>query len=107
MAKMDKKKKNNLSAFLLTLLSSIKIRVAFAFSCSYQYSEQEIISYFKNLIRARVNEFLKAHGQKHPQQERKIAFYLNKLPHLVKTYQIRMRQKALFFAGTGKKGKKE
>lgn len=53
----------NLSAFLLMLFSLIKIRVAFAFSCSYQYSEQEIISYFQNLIRARVNEFIKAHGQ--------------------------------------------
>lgn len=32
--------KKNLSAFLRTLLSLIKIRVAFAFSCSYQYSQQ-------------------------------------------------------------------
>lgn len=58
MSKMNKKK--NLSAFLLTLFSLIKTRVAFAFSCSFQYSEQEIIGYFKNLIWVRVNDFLKA-----------------------------------------------
>lgn len=77
MAKMDNKKKKNLSVFLLTLLSLIKIRVAFAFSCSHQYSEQQIRSYFQNLIRERVNEYLKAlKRKKHPQQEREIAYLI-------------------------------
>lgn len=64
--------KKKLSAFLTTLFSSIKIYVAFAFCCSFQFSEQEILSYFQNLIRTRGNAFLKAHKQKkHPQQTRK------------------------------------
>lgn len=100
---MTPPKKKNLSAFLRRLLSLIKIRVAFAFSCSYR--QQERISYFKNLIRARGKEFIKAQGLKHLQQERKIAFRLNQLPHLVKTYQKRMQQKRLILEETGKKAK--
>lgn len=53
MAKMEKEKGKKLSTFLRTLLALIKTRLAFAFSCSYQYNEQEIIIYFQNLIRAR------------------------------------------------------
>jgi hypothetical protein len=104
---MDKGKKRNLptlaqalsdnKTFLRTLFPLIKIRLAFAFCCSYQYSEEEIISYFQNLIRERANEFLKGKGKKHPQQGRQIGYLLNKLPLLVKIYKIRMREKGLSF----------
>jgi hypothetical protein len=98
MAKMDTRKKRNLPTFLKTLLPLIKIRIAFSFSCSYQYSEQEIIGYFHNLIRERANEFLKAvKSRRHPQQERLIGKLLNQLPKIVGLYKIRMREKGLTF----------
>lgn len=52
----------NLSAFLKTLLSSIRTYGAFSFCSPYQAREQNIIRYFSNLIRIRSYEFLKAHG---------------------------------------------
>lgn len=55
---MDKKK--TLSAFLRILLSLIKVRIAFAFTCTEQRSQAEILRYFNNLIRIRANEFLQA-----------------------------------------------
>lgn len=101
---MDKKK--TLSAFLRILVSLIKVRIAFAFTCTEQRSQAEILRYFNNLIRIRANEFLQAHGQKHPQKERKIAFYSNQLPRLVKKYQLKMQTKArLFVEEQGRKGR--
>lgn len=93
MAKIENKK--NLSAFLPALLSSIKPLIAYSFSCSHQYSEQEIIGYFKNLIRARANDFIKAHGQKQllKREGKIIDVYLKKIPKLVKIYKERMQQK--------------
>lgn len=71
----DKKKEKNLSTFLLTLFFSIKIYIAFFRICSDQYSEKEIRSYFTNLIRTRVNEFIEAHRKKHPQKEKWLFFH--------------------------------
>lgn len=46
--------------------------------------------------------------QKHPQKERKIAFYSNQLPRLVKKYQLKMQTKArLFVEEQGRKGREQ
>ena len=49
-----------------------------------------------NFIRGRANEFIKAqdNGKQHPQKEREI-FYVNRLPLLVKTFQM-MTSPAVF-----------
>lgn len=62
-SKMNTKKRKNLSSFVLTLIVFIQIRIAFAFCCSHLYREQDLISYFPNLIRIRVKEFIRARGQ--------------------------------------------
>ena len=93
LTKMDGKK--NLDTFIKTLFSAIRSYLSLSFSCSCHYSEKERKSVYSNLIRTRINEFIKAHGQKYPQKSRIIAFHLKRLDQRVQTYKNRMRQRVL------------
>ena len=96
MAKMNTKRKT-LSSFLTTLFPFIKTRIAFSLCCSSLYREQDLISYFENLIRVRVKEFTKAHGIKPRNQKRIKTYYIKQLPHLVKINKILIRLKGLLY----------
>lgn len=52
------KKGKTLDEFLIALETAITSRVKWAFDCTYQYGEKEMIKDFQTLIRKRVNEFL-------------------------------------------------
>lgn len=96
MMKMGKKKS------FLTSLQSPLLSVVLISSVN---KKESAIS--RTLSGLEETSFSKPIKKKHPQQERKIAFYVNRLPHLVMTYQIKMRQKGLYFWSKRKEREKK
>lgn len=91
MGQMDPKQKMNISTFLRTLRLAIKTRIALSFCCSYLYNEKELIGYFNDLSRRRINEFLKG-KRRHLNQGRQISFFQSRIIHWVKLYKTKMEE---------------
>lgn len=49
---------------LKVLFNIIRVYVAYGFCCSSFHAEQEILRFFRNVIRVRANEFTQAYGTK-------------------------------------------
>jgi retron-type reverse transcriptase len=89
MGQMDPKQKMTISTFLRPLRLAIQTRIALSFCCSFLYNEKELIGYFNDLSRKRINEFQKG-KRRHPNQGREITFLQSRIVHWIKLYKTKM-----------------
>lgn len=85
------------NVWILTVFSLIKIDLALSFCSSFQRNENQILSFFTNLVKKRVKEFsmLQPTQKKMQIVKKRMPLLLLERPRLAKKYRRKMREKGM------------